>query len=216
MSNPCNYYDYTGNKAWPSYDDFMKFILNNVDNNVNYSKINPNQRYIDIHYNYNKRLSFSGYIIEQDKGNAAKVVMGTAVFGSNACGWVAVYNVCIALGDYVHPADIVKYFESHGSLLYDGAFGVNPIAFGGFFSSIGRSSWVTFTYSNALDYYVRNAKVAILCYWWGQGAHYITLIYDPSHNRFIVYNEPKMKNIPSINDFIDSKGYQFISLTIIN
>ena len=90
-----------------------------------------------VHYNENSKYTFSSYITNQYRGDAAKISMGYALISNNACGWVAAFNSFHTLGMNVQPADIVSWIEWNNGLIMDGVFGYNPNAFDRLFANWG-------------------------------------------------------------------------------
>lgn len=114
-SNALNYWN-SRTVADDFRDFFDKTVLKGINTNfifrrglagINLIRI----PFVDNHYNNNKNLKFNDYITDQLTGNAAKAKMGFDFLGSNAWGWVAVYNALVSIDNYKHPADIIRYIE---------------------------------------------------------------------------------------------------------
>ena len=95
------------------------------------------------HYSYNRSLTTTGYIYNQNKGNAAKYKFGFFRSSYNGCGWIATYNATIMLGKRIAPHKIIAEYELTGAVLY-GTFGIQPYAISAFFWNKGYK--VTITY----------------------------------------------------------------------
>ena len=202
-NNPIFFHDLTGYRRKPS----VKRITESIETRAN------------EHYKHNIELSFTGYIDNQYRGNAAKVKMGNPKFGSNACGWIAVYNSMLTLDEDVKVADIVMFYDSNPTkyMLMDGAFGIKPSSFDVLFGNYGYNSNTIYFNTDDLDAKAQNADTAILCYFYyteGVGAHYINLTWNSELDEYVVYNE-NGGNLKSINDFLEDNDYVFISLTTV-
>ena len=202
-NNPIFFHDLTGYRRKPS----VKRITESIETRAN------------EHYKHNIELSFSGYIDNQYRGNAAKVKMGNPKFGSNACGWIAVYNSMLTLDEDVKVADIVMFYDSNPTkyMLMDGALGIKPSSFDVLFGNYGYNSNTIYFNTDDLDAKAQNADTAILCYFYyteGVGAHYINLTWNSELDEYVVYNE-NGGNLKSINDFLEDNDYVFISLTTV-
>lgn len=88
------------------------------------------------------------------------------------------------LGRFIHPADIIWFYEQCGIFLY-GVFGVYYTTIVKFFAYMGHRV----TISNSQHNFDRVAKsnranILFYCYWWG--THYVALKWTGKY--FIVYN----------------------------
>ena len=102
-----------------------------------------------VHYIYNRSKAISGYIYNQNTGNASKLWFGFFRSSYNGCGWIATYNATIMLGRRVAPCDIIGEYELTGAILY-GVFGIQPYAVSNFFRLRGYKVTVTYN-SNKFD-----------------------------------------------------------------
>lgn len=137
-----------------------------------------------LNYLYNRTLSFSGYIFDQTSGNASKARMGLFTGKHNGCGWIATYNALKMLSRTKHPADIIRFYETNGSLVY-GALGIQPYAVAAYFKLMGYK--VTITYSTAqYDAIAKKSKANIIWFWHSEGAHFVALKWNG--NAFLGYN----------------------------
>ena len=208
------------------------------------------------HYNFNKTLDFSrcgsackpdcqpalcvpkpgfannGLIIHQTIGVPGEVRMGRASLGSNACGWVAVYNTFLVSEMDInnqHPAEIVRWIERNNALVLDGRFGTNPAAFDRLFSDWGIDSFTTFASQGIfdtpyLDIMAQSSSSSIINYinrgGISSGIHNVTVVWDDTENEFVFYNaggrnESRPVRRPSIAAFLRDNADSLISITQI-
>jgi hypothetical protein len=180
-------------------------------------------------------LSFPGnrHIYSEKEANASRILMGIAPISSNACGWIAVFNVLIEVGMYKMPAEIIRYFEHNDGLIADGALGVNPTAFEKYFKTQGLTAETTLlnirdinrTNSNRvdLDKKAKAGTTAILGYFHDGapfgGAHYITITWDAATGKYKAWNvesdDTKHRYYDSIDDILSERNRTFLSLTVI-
>lgn len=220
--NPVLYIDYTGNTPVLADLEYYLYraILHNANTNIVFRRSSifdfSLARMIasDLHYSQNLSLKFSGFINDQLSGNAGKIEMGFALFGSNACGWVAAYNAFQAIGKFVHPAAIVREFENHNALILDGAFGVNPLAFEDLFRYYGVETSTTLFTTSGLDAKAQAGRAAILLYFHANGAHYVTVIWNAQEGKYTMYNGP-VNEIISVESFLNEGDRFFTSLITI-
>jgi len=109
----------------------------------------------------------------------------------NGCGWIATYNALIILGKPVHPAEIVRSFETNVGIVLGGVFGTYPNAIVDYLNYMGFN--VTHTLFPQLtmniDEVIKSSKVSILAYAHTSAAHYIAIEYREDIDKFIVYND---------------------------
>ncbi len=174
---------------------------------------------IQNHYTNNNSLNVTGFINDQDVGKAAQVQMGNPALGSNACGWVASYNAFKVLNNKVSPADIVFFFESNDYLIFDGVFGVNPLAFDHLFEVYGFSSSTIYFDDTNIDLLAQSSQTCILAYAYlseqNAGAHFVNVTWNQDKQAYRVYND-NWESTTSISQFLSDNEYVFISLTTIN
>ena len=151
----------------------------------------------ESNYEFNKQLHFDlqTMIDNQNRRPANQVRMGSADGMNegwyNGCGWVAVYNALIRLGDPKHPAEIVRYFEEIGGTVLDGVFGTHPNAIESYFKNLGynvRHSLFPQLTAN-IDEVIKTSHVGILAYAHVNAAHYVMIEYNEDLNGFIIYND---------------------------
>ena len=209
-----------------NFDELLRNAISGISTNIIFNKplIDTNiiRRIIsNQHWEHNRLLRFSWeHITNQYEGKATEVKMGFAPFGSNACGWVAAFNAFLEIDRRIPVQNIVQYIENNNGLILDGAFGVNPAVYGKMFKDYGVNSTTIFI-NNDLDAQAQEGRTAILCYFNSNnirdGAHYITITWDPETEEYIAYNvssrEPVIK-FDSIDDFLKDKG-EFIALIVI-
>jgi len=150
----------------------------------------------DTNYAFNLGLSFdlSALIDDQNKSPANQVRMGTAENRNegwyNGCGWIAAYNALILLGNPKHPAEIVRDFETSGTVM-GGVYGTYPNAIVRYLSDCGHSAeHVLFPQVSVnIDNVIKAAGIAILGYAHTKAAHYVTIEYRARDDAFVVYND---------------------------
>ena len=107
----------------------------------------------------------------------------------NGCGWVATYNAALLLGRVIHPAEIIRFYESVNGALVQGMFGLNPAAVGMFFRSIDVMQQ-THNMPESVDDLIRGSTVSILLYMRDDvSAHFVTVHYDQALGMFRVFND---------------------------
>ena len=148
-------------------------------------------------YEHNLSIYFnmSTLIDDQNRRPANQVRMGS-VEGMNegwynGCGWVATYNALILLGDPVHPAEIVNYFETSGGAAFGGMFGTYPKAIEAYLRDLGFDVNHTLfpRTSTGIDDAIRASRVAIIAYAHTSAAHYVTIEYRDDIGKFVIYND---------------------------
>jgi len=109
----------------------------------------------------------------------------------NGCGWVATYNALILLGNPVHPAEIVRYFEASGGTVLGGIFGTYPNTIEAYLKGLGFNVNHTLfpQLSGGIDDAVKASRVCILAYAHTSAAHYIAVEYREDIDKFVVYND---------------------------
>jgi len=155
----------------------------------------PGEQLSNYEYNLSIYFNMSTLIDDQNRRPANQVRMGS-VEGMNegwynGCGWVATYNALILLGDPVHPADIVNYFETSGGAAFGGMFGTYPKAIEAYLRGLGFDVNHTLfpRSSTGIDDAIRASRVAILAYAHMSAAHYITIEYRDDIGMFVIYND---------------------------
>ena len=211
-------------------------------------------RISENHFNHNRELNFNrcsracrefcvpsicqpkpgfsneGFIINQTIGVPGETLMGRPMLGSNACGWVAVYN-SLKILDFdmsdKHPSEIVRWIESNNALVMDGTLGTNPAIFDRLFNNWGISTHTTFASqgifsSQYLDMMVKSSTSSILNYvnrgGIRSGIHNVTVVWDDNANEFVFYNvgaasEQRPIRRPSIDAFLNEFSESLISIT---
>jgi len=152
---------------------------------------------ISSNFEHNSSLDFDlkTLIDNQHRRPANQIRMGSREGMNegwyNGCGWVAVYNSLILLGNPKHPAEIVKHFEESGGTVWGGVFGTYPNAIEDYLKSLGYSVNHTLfpQLTKDIDEEIRNSRVSILAYAHTSAAHYITIEYSEDEDIFIVYND---------------------------
>ena len=120
--------------------------------------------------------------------------MGLLRGKDNGCGWIATYNACIMLGEKVHPAKIIRYFESTNGILLFGALGVNYGSIRVFFWERGYKVKMTFDSYN-FDEVAQNNKANIILFQTSSKTwHYVAFTWNGSE--YLMYNiESKYKSV---------------------
>lgn len=142
------------------------------------------------------------YIDSQEDVDYMK--MGIKGADWNGCGWIAVYNAMIMLGNQQQAADVIRYFDGSGRTLLYGYFGANPFAVKNYFVMQGYSvsnNLFPFVYPINMEERARAATACILLYIHSEAAHYVALKWE--NGSFRVYNGPG-KYYSSINEFLNS------------
>ena len=155
------------------------------------------QSEITSNYEHNISISFDLHTLidNQNQYPANQIRMGSTEGMNegwyNGCGWVAVYNALILLGNPKHPAEIVEYFEESGGTVLDGVYGTYPNAIEGYFVSLGYNIDHIFLpqLTTDIDEAIKSSQVSILAYLHSSAAHYIAVEYREDIDRFIVYND---------------------------
>jgi len=134
----------------------------------------------------NCKYTFNDYIYGQGYGNASKMKMGFYSGTYNGCGWIATYNALYKLGYYVHPAYIINYYESSGSIFF-GTFGISPFAVVLLFQFLGYKIEVSWWDNYGVNEQVKKGEVSIIFYSVDDfRMHYIMAYWDKNH--FKIYN----------------------------
>jgi hypothetical protein len=104
------------------------------------------------------------------------------------CGVIAVHNAMSLLGKPTAFADELRYFETHGALLY-GKWGTNPLAAVPYLQSNALSTTVT-TDSSKFDTLIKESDVAILTVINEGGGtwHTVAIEYDDNSEKLNIYN----------------------------
>ena len=187
-NNPTNYLDDTGER-----------------------KVVPVPR--SYNYNYNRKLYFSGLIYDQCTGNAAKARFGAKTGDYNGCGWVATYTALLLSGRYIHPCNIISYYEQNG-MVASGLIGVMPWAVYRYLNNLGYSPQLL-SNSRYFDQAMKTRNVAILLYIHAKGMHYIAVSkfgkYFWGYNVYI--GDRKVQSLgTSLSGWLRSKKYTAIAL----
>ena len=175
-------------------------------------------------------FSSEGFIINQTIGVPGEAMMGSPMLGSNACGWVAVFN-SLKILDFdmsdKHPSEIIRWIESNNALIMDGTLGTNPAIFDRLFNYWGINTHTTFASqgifcSRYLDMMVKSSTSSILNYvnrgGIRSGIHNVTVVWDDNASEFVFYNvgaanEQRPIRRRSINAFLDDFSDSLISVT---
>ena len=174
--------------------------------------------YVDENYKFNSAFTFSGLLFDQKSGDAAKLKMGYYTGDYNGCGWVATYNTGVMLGHHLSPADIIKYFDSHGGALVDGAFGVNPLAITLYLNEQGIEASIL-NLPTETDARIKNSEISILLYFHDQGGHYTTIQY--ADEMYYAYNNSQAwttaaQPLPSVDAWLKENKYWAVSIITIS
>jgi len=149
----------------------------------------------NFHHNLSIDFDLETKIDNQNRRPANRIRMGSRDGMNegwyNGCGWVAVYNALIILGDPKHPAEIVRFFEESGGTVMGGMFGTYPNAIEAYLKSLGYSVDQTIfpQLTKNIDDEIKNSRAAILAYAHTSAAHYVTIEYIEDIDKFIVYND---------------------------
>jgi len=173
--------------------------------------------YVSDNYKFNSSFTFNGFIHDQNSGDAAQLKMGYYAGDWNGCGWVAAYNVGVMVGQNFQPADIIRYYDSHGGALVDGAFGVNPLAIYMYLNSQGVKAKIDNAPIN-IDAKIEDSAVSILMYIHNKGGHYTAIQYVDgtyyAYNNEVGWNSAPQP-IPSIETYLEQNKYLALSLITI-
>ncbi|MCL2222139.1 MAG: hypothetical protein FWC20_07925 [Oscillospiraceae bacterium] len=151
---------------------------------------------VDVNYQHNRSIYFDleTPIDNQNTSPANLIKMGSRPGQNegwyNGCGWVAAYNALIILGEPVHPAVIVNHFKANEGTVLDGVLGTFPNAIERFLIDSGYDVTHTLFPGRTLnlDEAIRASRVSVLAYAHTRTAHFITIVYNPYENFFVVYN----------------------------
>jgi uncharacterized protein YukE len=172
--------------------------------------------YVRDNYQFNSGFTFSDFIYSQKKDPTASLKMGYFTGDYNGCGWVSTYNAGVILGQDFQPADIIKYFDSRGGALVDGAFGVNPLAIKMYLNSQGIKANLYNLPSN-VDERIKDSKVSILMYVHESGGHYIAIEYVGGEY-YAYNNDPRWTTtpqpIPSIENWLEENDKYWAAFLI--
>jgi len=152
---------------------------------------------ITINYEHNLSIYFDLVtpIDHQNRRPASDIRMGVNEGYNegwyNGCGWIATYNALLILGKPVHPAEIVRSFETNVGIVLGGVFGTYPNAIVDYLNYMGFAVNHTLfpQLSMNIDEVIKASKVSILAYAHTSAAHYITVEYREDTDKFIVYND---------------------------
>ena len=155
----------------------------------------PGEQLSNYEHNLSIYFNMRTLIDDQNRRPANQIRMGS-VEGKNegwynGCGWVATYNALILLGDPVHPAQIVRSFETSGGAVLGGVFGTYPKTIEAYLKDLGFDVNHTLfpRLSAGIDDAIRASRVCILAYAHTSAAHYITIEYREDIGKFVVYND---------------------------
>jgi len=174
----------------------------------------PDSEITDITLNYEHNISIYFDLVTpidyQRQRPASDIRMGANEGYNegwyNGCGWIAVYNALIILENPVHPAEIVKDFETNVGIVLGGVFGTYPNTIVNYLRNMGYDVNNTLfpQLSLNIDEVIKASKVSILAYAHTSAAHYITIEYREDIDKFIVYNDSfartRSKNLGFQND----------------
>jgi len=156
----------------------VSFFISGISNTV-YSTANEN-------YENNINFEFDGFIYTQKEGAASKQKMGGRYADYNGCAWIATYNTLLRLGEPVHPADIIKHYETHGGSIINGEFGINPLSIREYFKKQGFDPQMQ-NLPPSVDERIKNSTVSILTYAHSSGAHTVMIYYE--NGLYYIYND---------------------------
>lgn len=80
-----------------------------------------------------------GFLVDQRR--AACYRYGAFCCDYNGCGWIAIYNMLLMLGERERPADLIRYLEEQGvfrGAILGGCMGTYPWSVVGYFRRRGR------------------------------------------------------------------------------
>jgi hypothetical protein len=170
-----------------------------------------NNSLADTNHAYNMSQAgggMMGFINGQGATNYRDLKYGNTDVANAGCGVIAVHNAMALLGKPAAFADELRYFETHGALLY-GKWGTNPLAAVPYLQSNGFSTTVT-TDSSKFDALLKESDVAILTVVneGGQTWHTMAIVSDKSGG-LVVYNRTNnnQSTVPyvSIDEFLHDK-----------
>jgi uncharacterized protein YukE len=173
--------------------------------------------YVKDNYAFNTGFTFNDFIYDQNSGDASQLKMGYFAGDWNGCGWVATYNAGRILGQTYKPADIIKFYDSHGGALVDGAFGVNPLAVDMYLNVHGVKAKIQ-NMPTKIDVRIEESVVSILLYLHNNGGHYTAIQYKDG--AYYAYNNDpayttEPQPIPSIEAWLEERKFLVISLITI-
>ena len=177
------------------------------------------------HFEHNSRFTFSGHITDQHEPPTSNLRMGHVLQGSsisaNACGWIAAYNAFVTIGQFVHPAEIIRFIERNNGLILDGRWGTSPRIYRPLFNRWRvRTTTILREPANllTLETRARSARAAILCYWnrggITNGAHYVTIRWNEDANNYTMWNG-RVDEFYTIGDYLRNETGGFIAMITI-
>ena len=201
---------------------WLSRILPGVDLSLLYMTVTRACSLYNLDYNLNFR--FNGYINGQALGQVSQLRIGFFNTAHSGCSWIAIYNTLVTLGErFIVPAFIISYLENWGCLL-NGALGALPDAVANYFRLLGYI-FVNECYfpvsSQFLILFIRIHRAAIIFYWHGSGAHFVSVKYhfnDNGEDEIWIYNRYSNEEIVykyPINKFITEfwNAYTIIHVT---
>lgn len=181
----------------------------------------------DGNYNHNLKQTFristvgveKGYIDYQDHFSSWRY--GLTTMDKNGCGIIATYNSLLHLkkfynkdsstGNTAEMARIARDFEKYHGTIAFGYAGTNPTHIAPYIISRGVpvTSFSGVYGHNAFFNSCNNITInqaIILTYWWqdnsGVGAHYVTIIKNPSGSGYIILNDDSCSYANNIYDYV--------------
>ena len=211
FSNPIAYIDPTG--AFPVLNYLRDFFEEAVDV-LKGGLVGTAIKYYN-YYNNEKQQSAipNGYIDDQNKVDYMR--LGGFGAGWNGCGWIAVYNAMIMIGNPQQAADVIRFFDRAGNTILYGTFGASPTAISEYLGSqklTGKMNAVPFVMPNNIETVAKQATACILLYIHDSGAHYVALRWNGTE--YEVYNSPGFK-YASIEEYINRVG-TFVTIWCID
>ena len=161
-----------------------------------------------------------GLIIDQNSEAIQKFMFGFFTDVDNHCGWIALYNALVILGDKRSPADIIRAIESSGMLMggamLGGKLGTNPNAIRDYLNSLGFDA--SQNAPNNLDKTLTDGNIGILMYshpdFFNDGAHYVTI--EKDGDQYKIYNDSKASEpVTSVDEWLKLHNRDVISWTTV-
>lgn len=122
-----------------------------------------------------------------DQRNTRHIRFGRCRSDYDGCGWIAVYNALLALGEQADPAEILSALERGGLFLW-GYLGTNPFSVRRYFKKRGFLCSFSLFSGRFFERLMRPGAVGIALYFHRRGGHFIALRPLPN-DRVQVYND---------------------------
>lgn len=159
-------------------------------------------------------------ILNQGEIPKAQWRYGLSSSARTGCGWIAVYNALVLLGEDPEPEALIRSLERQLPLL-QGTFGTLCLGPAILLKKMGYPVFTTSDVSR-FDALCKTGNAAILFYYWRKGlklgAHFTALRWDGTH--FVGCNT--YKNSRGLDDYSDSlpaflkrEGYFGAVLTVV-